>query len=112
VGASPSRKKVAKLCDAIREVLSRRNTWDDELSVVAKLNRKLIGWANDLSEGAVSRAYGVVNYHVTTRLRRWLCVKHKVRGLGYSRYPDRRLYQELGLNRLQRARVSVPKATV
>jgi RNA-directed DNA polymerase len=46
VGASPSRKKVAKLCDAIREVLSRRNTWEDELSVAAKLNRKLIGWAN------------------------------------------------------------------
>lgn len=112
LGASPSRKKIAKLCDAIRELLSRRNTGEHELSVIAKLNRQLRGWANYFSEGAVSRAYSAVNYHATTRLRRWLCVKHKVRGPGYTRYPDRRLYQELGLYRLRRARAGVPTATV
>ncbi len=38
--------------------------------------------------GAVSRAYDAVNYHVTNRLRQRLCKKHRVRGPGYSRYPD------------------------
>jgi hypothetical protein len=44
----------------------------------------------------------VVNYHVTSRLRRWLCKKHKVRGPGYSRYPDRYLYRKLSLYQLNR----------
>ena len=68
--------------------------------MVGRLNRKLRGWANYFDLGAVSRAYDAVNYHVTNRLRRWLCRKHKVRGQGYSRYPDRYLYRELGLYQL------------
>jgi RNA-directed DNA polymerase len=102
LGASPSRKKIAKLCLAIRELTSRRESRRDVKEVVSKLNQKLVGWANYFSVGAVTKAYGTVNYHVTNRLRRWLCTKHKVRGPGYSRYPDAFLYRELGLYRLER----------
>jgi RNA-directed DNA polymerase len=111
LGASPSRKKIAKLCDAIRELTSRRGTGHDEEYVVGKLNQKLVGWANYFSVGTVTKAYGVVNYHVTNRLRRWLCAKHKVRGPGYSRYPDAFLYQKLGLYQLRRTRPSLPNAS-
>lgn len=74
-------------------------------------------WLDELAEelrqqGTVGRAYDAVNYHVTSRLRQWLCRKHKVRGLGYSRYPDRYLYQKLGLYQLRRYRRAVPNATV
>jgi len=41
-----------------------------------------------------------VDAHVTSRLRRWLCEKHKVSSGGYSRYPDRYLTERLGLVRL------------
>jgi RNA-directed DNA polymerase len=111
LGASPSRKKIAKLCDAIRELTSRRGTGHDEEYVVDKLNQKLVGWANYFSVGTVTKAYGVVNYHVTNRLRRWLCAKHKVRGPGYSRYPDAFLYQKLGLHQLRSKRPSLPNAS-
>jgi RNA-directed DNA polymerase len=111
LGASPSRKKIAKLCDAIRELTSRRVTGHDTEYVVDKLNQKLVGWANYFSVGTVTQAYGVVNYHVTNRLRRWLCAKHKVRGPGYSRYPDAFLYEKLGLYQLRSKRRSLPNAS-
>lgn len=111
LGASPSRKKIAKLCDAIRELTPRRGTGHDAEDVVGKLNQKLVGWANYFSVGAVSKAYGMVNYHVTNRLRWWLCAKHQVRGPGYSRYPDAYLHQKLGLYRLRRKRPSLPNAS-
>jgi RNA-directed DNA polymerase len=110
LGATPSRKKIAKLCAAIRELTLRRGTGHDVEYIVGKLNRKLIGWANYFSVGAATKAYSVVNYHVTNRLRRWLCAKHKVRGPGYSRYPDEYLYRELGLYRLIRKRDGPPNA--
>ena len=112
MAASPAKKKIAKLCDAIGEQTSRKWSQVDEEEMVRRLNRKLRGWANYFDLGAVTRAYNAANYHVTSRLRRWLCNKHKVRGPGYSRYPDRYLYQKLGLYQLKRARRSVPSATV
>jgi RNA-directed DNA polymerase len=112
LGASPSRKKIAKLCDAIRELTSRSGTGHDVEYVVGKLNQKLVGWANYFSVGTVTKAYGVVNYHVTNRLRRWLCAKHGVRGPGYSRYPDAFLYQKLGLYQLRSKRPNFPDASV
>jgi RNA-directed DNA polymerase len=80
--------------------------------MVGRLNRKLRGWVNYFDLGSVGRAYSVVNYHVTSRLRRWLCRKHKVRGQGYSRYPDRHLYLKLGLYQLSRSGRRFPNATV
>ncbi len=112
LAASPAKKKIAKLSDAIGEQTSRKWGHLDEEELVGRLNRKLRGWANYFDLGTVSRAYDAVNYHVTSRLRRWLCRKHKVRGPGYSRYPDRYLYQKLGLYQLRRPRRSFPSATV
>jgi RNA-directed DNA polymerase len=112
LAASPAKKKIAKLCDAISKQTSRQWAQLDEEEMVGQLNRRLRGWANYFDLGAVSRAYNAVNYHVTSRLRRWLCRKHKVRGPGYSRYPDRRLYQELNLYQLRRLSRSLPNATV
>ena len=76
---------------------------------VDRLNRKLRGWWNYFSHGTVGRAYQVVNNHVEGRLRRWLCEKHKEPRPGYTRYPSRYLYQELGLVRLRKlARATGP----
>ena len=70
------------------------------LDLVVDLNRKLSGWANYFCLGPVSRAYRAVDAHVTTRLRRWLCGKHKVSSQGFSHYPDTYLTDTLGLVRL------------
>jgi len=108
LGAKPSGKKVQRLCREISEMTGRRRTLIPVEQQVTQLNQKLRGWINYFRVGTVSRAYNVGNQHVTYRLRRWLCAKHKVQGPGYSRFPDRYLYQTLGLFRLQRTAPSRP----
>lgn len=111
LGARPSQKAISKLCAEISEQMDKHSTKKHEMIMIAELNRQLKGWVNYFNVGSVNRAYHAVNYHVTSRLRRWLCKKHKVRGLGYSRFPDKYLY-ELGLYQLRNARWGVPKANV
>lgn len=97
MGARPSKKSIKRMVDSITEETDRRRTFQDAGHVVAKLNRKLTGWANYFCLGPVSPAYRVINSHATQRLRRWLCKKHKVQGKGTKRYPDQYLYEQLGL---------------
>ena len=105
-------KKIARLCDAISELTARKSTRPDEVSMVGQINRKLRGWVNYFEVGTVSKAYHGVNDHVTYRLRRWLCAKHKVKGPGYKRFPNRYLHQDLGLFQLQRVARKVSCANV
>ena len=100
IGTRPAQKKIRKLCESISEATSPRQRLLDAEEVVAGLNRKLRGWANYFKIGPVSKAYTAVDRHVTFRLRRWLCKKHKTPGAGFTRYSDTYLYQELGLVRL------------
>jgi group II intron reverse transcriptase/maturase len=100
LGTRPAQKKIRRLCESISEQTNRRTTYLDAEEMVGRLNRKLRGWANYFRLGPVSPAYRAVDRHVTQRLRRWLCKKHKQLGSGYTRFPDEYLYQQLGLVRL------------
>lgn len=111
LGAQPSQKAISKLCTEISKQTDKHSTKKHEIVVIAELNRRLRGWVNYFNVGSVNRAYHAVNYQVTSRLRQWLCKKHEVRGPGYSRFPDKHLY-ELGLYQLRNARWGVPKAKV
>lgn len=100
LGLRPSKKKVQALFARISEMTSRRTLLLDGQVMTVRLNRLLRGWSNYFSLGTVSKSYRAVDAHVTSRLRRWLCAKHKVSSGGYSRYPDRYLTEHLGLVRL------------
>jgi RNA-directed DNA polymerase len=78
--------------------------WLDAEEMTARLNRKLSGWANYFCLGAAGKAYRIVDSHTCDRLRNWLARKHKDQGWRTSRFPEKLLYQELGLIRLQRRR--------
>ena len=80
LGTVPSKKRVNRICEAISEMTGRNQTLLDPEMVVAKLNRKMNGWANYFCLGPVSKAYRAVERHARKRLRQWLCDKHKVRG--------------------------------
>ena len=55
---------------------------------MTQLNRIMVGWANYFCQGPVSKPYRIVTQHAATRLRRWLCRKHKVRdGTCYHAIP-------------------------
>jgi len=100
IGTRPSRKKIQRLCREISKMTGRRWTLTDVEDRVGRINQKLIGWSNYFRLGPVSKACRAVDQHVTCRLRQWLCAKHKVRGRGTSRFPDKYLYENLGLVRL------------
>jgi group II intron reverse transcriptase/maturase len=102
IGTRPTKKSIKRMVDSITEETDRRRTLLDAEYVVGRLNRKLTGWANYFCLGPVNSTYRAINTHVTQRLRRWLCKKHKVRGTGGTRYPDQYLYEELGLINLPR----------
>ena len=58
LAASPAKKKIAKLCDAIGEQTSKRCHHLDEGEMVGRLNRKLRVAGQTISDlGAVSRGY-------------------------------------------------------
>ena len=111
LGTRPAKKKVRKLCESISDQTSRRFFLLDAAEVVRRLNRRLRGWANYFKLGPVSPAYRAVDRHVTSRLRRWLCKKHKQPMPGRTRYPDSYLYQQLGLVQLTCLTRNFPWAT-
>ena len=101
IGTRPSRKRITRLCRAIREETAARWTQTDARDRVERLNQMLRGWANYFRLGPVSKAYRAVDAHTRYQLRWWLCRKHKVQGRGITRFPDEYLYRTLGLVRLE-----------
>ncbi|MGB8477087.1 MAG: reverse transcriptase domain-containing protein, partial [Candidatus Acidiferrum sp.] len=110
IGTVPSKKRVIRICETISEMTGRDQTLLDQETVVAKLNRTMIGWANYFCLGPVSKAYRAVDNHACKRLRQWLCAKHKVMS-GTKRFSEASLHDVRGLVRLTRRTRNLPWAT-
>ena len=111
LGTTPSKQRVQRVCVAISEATRRSLTQLDTKTIVARLNRLTIGWANYFCLGPVSKAYRSVERHTRRRLRQWLRAKYKVPGRGTNRYPDDTLHEKFGLVRLTERTASLPWAT-
>src|SRR5215470_3921237 len=110
LGTTPSKKRVQRICRAISDKTGRDTVRLDPKTLVEKLNRMLIGWANYFCLGAVSQAYSAVDLHVRRRLRRWLCDKHHEPRPGYKRFPEVSLHAVYGLVQLPHRIASFPWA--
>ena len=110
LGTTPSKKSIKRICDAIHAETGRHTMTQSAEKLVKKLNAQLSGWANYFHLGPVSKAYRVVDAHTNYRLRQWLCRKHQVASRGIKRFPDRFLYDALGLIRLTRLTRDLPWA--
>ena len=110
LGTVPSKKRVQRMFRAITEATGRGTYAMSCKTMVETLNRMLVGWANYFCLGPVSNAYSAVDQHVRTRLRRWLCDKHKVQRPGYKRFPEATLNDVFGLVSLPRRTASLPWA--
>jgi RNA-directed DNA polymerase len=110
VGTIPSRKRVQRICRDISDETGRNTTRLDPQTIIARVNRMMIGWANYFCLGPVSKAYRAVEEHARHRLRQWLGAKHQQRGSSVQRYSDETLHGQLGLVRLTTRTASFPWA--
>jgi RNA-directed DNA polymerase len=99
LGASPSKKSVARLKPRISAVLHRGNKapWNE---VRIELNRILKGWSSYFGYGTCTPAYRAIDNHVVTRVRRFLKQRHKVPSRGTRRFTRVTVFGELGVLRL------------
>jgi RNA-directed DNA polymerase len=110
LGASPSKKSVARLKPRISAILHPGNKapWSE---VRAELNRTLKGWAGYFNYGSCSPAHCAIDHHVAARVRHFLVRRHKVPSLGTKRFSDENIFGRLGVVRLRRlARTPPPCA--
>ena len=103
LGAAPSKKSVQRIKTKVGDLLSpgEKGAWP---KVAERLNRLLGGWSAYFSHGSVAAAYNAVNNHVEDRVRNFLRRRHKTPGRGTRCFSGDRIFGELGVLRLQRAR--------
>jgi len=110
IGTRPSKKSVRKLRARIHEETSSRWNGQQPAERVEVLNPILRGWCGYFNQGPVVKVYRSVRQYVERRFRRWLMRREQRRGTGYKRYPDRYLYEELGLFPVPDQRTTTPNA--
>lgn len=110
LSAKPSKKSIRRQIESIREKTAKRRTLLPAEQIVTELNDGLRGWANYFALGPVEDAYRAIERYVTRRLRRWLCIKHEVRGSGSYRFTDQYLHDTLGLVRIRDLEHNLPWA--
>ena len=105
LGASPSKKSVARLKPRISAILHRGNNapWGE---ICVKLNRVLKGWSGYFDYGTCTPAYRAIDNHVMTRVQHFLVKRHRVPSRGTARFSRETVFGELGVLSL-RARQAV-----
>lgn len=101
LGASPSKKSVARLRSKVNDVLvaGNKGTWPE---VRNRLNRILYGWSGYFSHGTRLPAYRAVDNHVATRVRRFLTQRHHIPMRGTRVLANQVIFGSLGVLHLRR----------
>jgi RNA-directed DNA polymerase len=110
IGTRISKKAVLRIAREIHEQTSSQWNASEPETRVMVLNQKLRGWAGYFNQGPVIRIYQWLQNYTDRRLRRWLMRRRQQHGTGYRQYPDKYLYETLGLYRLPQSRVDQSKA--
>ncbi len=104
LGASPSKKSVARLRRKVGDLLMPSNvgTWPE---VRDRLNRMLQGWSAYFSYGTRLMAYRAVDNYVLERVRHFLRRRHKVKSRAATCFSDDLVFGALGVLRLRHVHV-------
>jgi RNA-directed DNA polymerase len=101
LGASPSKKSLARLREKVNDLLTPRNRepWTE---VGTELNHLLRGWSGYFSYGTLRRVYRAVDNHVSTRVRQFLARRHKAPAGGRRTFSAKVIFGRLGVLQLSR----------
>ena len=107
IGASPSKKSVARLKQKVGALLKPYNigAWP---AVRDQLNDRLRGWSTYFGHGSRLTAYRAIDNYVYERVRHFLARRHKVPSRGTRRFPAEAVFGELGVTRLRRLHLGPP----
>jgi len=95
----PTPESLNNIREKIRKVTNYRAPIKPE-EMVEKVNPLLRGWANYYAHTNAGKAFGKVQGFVNKRIRRFLRRRRHKKGVGYWQYPDKILYERLGLLRI------------
>jgi len=103
LGASPSKKAVARIKEKVGNLLlpSNTGTWEE---VRGRLNQNLRGWSAYFSYGTRAAAYEAVDNYVYESVRHFLRRRHQVQSRGTNRFSIKAVFGELGVLQLSRAK--------
>ena len=103
LGASPSKKAVARIKEKVGRLLVPRNTgtWEEARN---QLNQLLRGWSAYFSYGTRAAAYQAVDRYVYERVRHFLRRRHQVHSRGTNRFSIPAVFGELGVLSLSHAK--------
>jgi len=109
MGASPSKKSVARLRRKVRELLRPSNvgTWAE---AGGRLNRTLRGWTNYFGYGTRMPVCRAVDNYVYERVRGFLRRRHKVSSRGTRRFSGEVVFGDRSVMRLRRVQLGPPPA--
>jgi RNA-directed DNA polymerase len=104
LGASPSKKAVARIKERVGDLLVPGNAgaWEQ---VRDRLNQMLRGWSSYFSYGTRAAAYDAVDNYVYDRVRHFLRRRRQVPSRGTNRFSIKAL-GELGVLQLSRTKVT------
>jgi RNA-directed DNA polymerase len=105
LGASPSKKSVARIKQKVGDLLMPNNVevWPE---VRDRLNQILRGWCAYFSYGTTAQAYQAGDYYVYESVRHYLRRRHQVRSRGTnSCFSRNAVYGRLGVVPLRRVRM-------
>ena len=105
MGASPSKKSVARLREKVNAVLipGNKGTWAE---VRDRLNRILRGWSNYFNYGTRRQAYRAVDNHTAERVRHFLRQRRHVPTRGTRPLANEVIFGSLGVLRLRQVHLA------
>jgi group II intron reverse transcriptase/maturase len=96
----PSKKAISRIKKEIKDATCRKNLALPNEATVTRLNMALRGWVNYFHYMHCTKAFAHLKNYTEERVRIYLSRKHRLRGRGYTRYPNAYLYENLGLYKI------------
>ena len=106
---TPRPKKIISLLRQVRDTL-RTSRHLSVKAAVARVNPILRGWANYFRVGNSSQPFGMIEFHVERKVRRFAAKQRKREGFGWNRWSSEMVYGKWGLYRDYRLSYSGAKA--